>query len=164
VLIRRRSPSASIAKPDELRVPLPQPVPGLVIRCSYLPLDEYRRGREEGVKDRPCAVVLVATTESEGETVTVLPVTHVAPRDPLCAMEIPRETKRRLGLDDEQSRIVMTEANRFTWPGPDLRPAIPGQLESVAYGLLPRAFFLRLRNRFLALIAAGDAGAVGRSE
>ena len=37
---------------------LPRPVPGLVVRYSYLWLDEHRRGREEGVKDRPCAIVL----------------------------------------------------------------------------------------------------------
>ncbi|RWI14116.1 MAG: hypothetical protein EOQ92_29550 [Mesorhizobium sp.] len=31
---------------------LPTPVPGLVIRYSYLWLAEHRRGQEEGVKDR----------------------------------------------------------------------------------------------------------------
>jgi len=38
------------------------------------------------------------------------------------AVEISHETKRRLGLDDDRSWIVLTEANRFAWPGPDLRP------------------------------------------
>ena len=34
-------------------------------------------------------------------------------------------TKRRLGLDDARSWIMVTEGNRFAWPGPDLRPIAP---------------------------------------
>ena len=37
----------------------PEPFPGLVVRYSYLWEREASQGREEGVKDRPCAVVLV---------------------------------------------------------------------------------------------------------
>ena len=36
---------------------LPKPVPGLVIRYSYLWHREYLEGREDGQKDRPCAIV-----------------------------------------------------------------------------------------------------------
>lgn len=43
----------------------PVPVPGLVIRYSYLWASEHARGQEEEVKDRPCAVVLV--TQDDGE-------------------------------------------------------------------------------------------------
>jgi hypothetical protein len=101
----------------------PDPVPGLVIRYSYLWLDEYRRGQEEGTKDRPCAVILVSAASQGERVITVLPVTHAPPADPDLAVEIPRTTKRRLGLDDERSWVVLSEANRFIWPGPDLRPA-----------------------------------------
>ena len=53
----------------------PVPRPGLVIRYAYLWRREARAGREEGSKDRPCAVVL-AHKDQEGETrVYVLPVT-----------------------------------------------------------------------------------------
>jgi len=45
--------------------------------------------------------------------VTVLPISHTPPANPALAVEIPHETKRRLGLDDERSWIVLTEANRF---------------------------------------------------
>jgi len=38
-------------------VSLPTPRPGLVIRYSYLWAREHDQGREEGVKDRPCAVL-----------------------------------------------------------------------------------------------------------
>ncbi|MGZ8287394.1 MAG: hypothetical protein ACXW27_17495 [Allosphingosinicella sp.] len=30
--------------------------------------------------------------------------------------------KKQLGLDGERSWIVVTELNRFIWPGPDIRP------------------------------------------
>ena len=36
----------------------PEPRPGLVIRFSYLWKPEADAGRVEGVKDRPCAIVL----------------------------------------------------------------------------------------------------------
>jgi len=143
---------------------LPEPVPGLVLRYSYLWLEEHRKGQEEGVKDRPCAVILV-TQESEGDRrVTVLPVTHSPPSNPALALEIPAATKTRLGLDTARSWIVLTEANQFVWPGPDLRPAVPGEMGSIAYGLQPRAFTLQLRARFVAILKDGGAGAVTRSE
>ena len=55
---------------------LPRPETGLVIRYSYLWLREHRQGREEGVKDRPRAIIL-ATDTQDGETeVLVLLVMH----------------------------------------------------------------------------------------
>jgi hypothetical protein len=102
-------------------VPLPEPVPGLVIRYSYLWAEEHGRGQEEGVKDRPCAVILVSTDEDGERWVTVLPVTHAPPSVPELAVEIPAATKRRLGLDDERSWVVLSEANRFPVAG--ARPA-----------------------------------------
>ncbi|HKR89678.1 MAG TPA: hypothetical protein VJS38_16020 [Phenylobacterium sp.] len=46
---------------------------------------------------------------------------------------------------------MVTEANVFTWPGPDLRPT-PGQgPESVAIGMPPPRFFAHVRDRFLAM-------------
>ena len=142
----------------------PQPVPGLVIRYSYLCKSEHLRGQEDGVKDRPCAVILV-TTDNEGEKiVTVLPISHTPPANPAFAVEIPHETKRRLGLDDERSWIVLTEANRFVWPGPDLRLTTPGDLASVAYGLLPRSLFKTITTKLADAIAASLVRVVPRTE
>jgi len=45
-------------------VPLPEPVPGLVIRYSYLWYAEHVLGREEGQKDRPCAIVAAIRTDA----------------------------------------------------------------------------------------------------
>jgi hypothetical protein len=145
-------------------VALPEPVPGLVIRYGYLWAEEHRRGQEEGVKDRPCAIVLM-TADARGEQwVTVLPVTHTAPANREFAVEIPAATKRRLGLDDERSWVVLSEANRFLWPGPDLRPAQQGDARTVAYGQLPYALFEEIRQKFIAAIRARRAGVVPRSE
>ena len=36
----------------------PEPQPGLVISYSYLWHHEHRAGREEGVKARPCVIIL----------------------------------------------------------------------------------------------------------
>jgi hypothetical protein len=145
-------------------MPLPQPVPGLVIRYSYLWRTEQQRGQEEGSKDRPCAVILVTTDDRGDQVVTVLPITHTPPSNPLLAVEIPAATKRRLGLDDERSWIMLTEANRFVWPGPDLRQSQSGDLSSVAYGLLPRALFKEMAAKFCDLVAARQARVVPRTE
>ncbi len=110
----------------------------------------------------PCAVVLT-TRDRAGETVVVvLPVTHAPPRDRTLAVEIPAETKRRLGLDDDRSWIVVTDANRFIWPGPDLRPSRPGDAASVAYGMLPAAVYQELLGKFIRAVEARLAAAVPR--
>jgi hypothetical protein len=90
------------------------------------------------------------TVDEEGEKlVTVLPVTHTPPSDPALAVEIP-PAKRCLGLDEARSWVVLTEANRFRWPGPDLRPAVPGDSATAAYGPLPYALFEEIRKKFIA--------------
>ena len=145
-------------------MPLPEPVPGLVIHYSYLWREEHARGQEEGVKDRPCTVVLVTADEDGEQWVTVLPITHTPPPGPELAVEIPAATKRRLGLDDERSWVVLSEANRFLWPGPDVGPARPRDAATVAYGQLPYTLFEEIRTKFIAAIRARRAGVVRRSE
>lgn len=128
---------------------LPKPIPGLLIRYSYLWAEESDQGREDGSKDRPCAIVLSASGGDNHPAVVVLPVTHTPPGKQDMALEIPVQTKIRLGLDHERSWVVLTEANVFVWPGPDLRNAHPGDTSSVAYGELPASFFRDLRDAFL---------------
>ena len=77
--------------------------------------------------------------------VTVAPVTHVPPRVAGEGVEIPSATKSRLGLDDGRSWIVVTEINRFRWPGPDLRP-LPGKpAGTYSYGVLPPGLFRQVK-------------------
>lgn len=129
----------------------PEPKPGQVIRYSYLWKREYDKHQEEGVKDRPSAVIMVTKNDEDEKLVTVLPITHTPPPDSNLAIEIPQQTKQRLGLDDERSWIVLSEANRFAWPGPDLRIARTGEPSSVVYGYLPANFLETVKSRFIAM-------------
>lgn len=142
----------------------PDPRPGLVIRYSYLWESEARQDREEGMKDRPCAIILVLLREGEHPVVRVLPVTHSTPADPADALEIPLSTKQRLGLDSERSWVVLSEANDFIWPGPDLRPAVNGDPSSVAYGMLPPKFVRVLHERLLQRLQAKRLAVTRRTE
>ena len=142
----------------------PAPKPGLVVRYSYLWQSEHAAGREEGVKDRPCAIIL-AVEDADGEkTVYVLPITHTEPASVDDAVEIPQATKARLALDAERSWIVVNEGNRFVWPGPDLRFARGQGPESAAYGMLPPALFKVAQQRFFAHVRSRRAGLVSRTE
>jgi hypothetical protein len=146
-------------------VSLPRPEPGLVICYSYLWLHEFRAGREEGSKDRPCAIVLALVAENDdGIEVVVVPVTHTRPGDLATAMELPPLVKRHLALDAEQSWIVLSESNAFRWPGPDLRRISGREDAAVAYGFLPPRLFAELRRRFVALERAARATRVARAE
>jgi hypothetical protein len=79
-------------------VTFPVPIPGLVIRYSYLWRREHLRGQEEGLKDRPCAVLLAIANEAGDPNVIALPIAHTRPSDPAHGVEIPTATKRRLGF------------------------------------------------------------------
>jgi hypothetical protein len=128
--------------PTEIRV-------GWIFRYAYLWDWQRREGREEGDKDRPCLVLaIVMTTEEGAPVVRVLPITHTPPSNPADAIEIPAEVKNRLRLDAERSWIVLTESNRFVWPGPDLRSV---DTESGYYGALTPALFAEVKRRFVAL-------------
>lgn len=142
----------------------PDPHVGLVIRYAYLWKRESDAGRDEGEKDRPCAVVMTIVDEDGDKQVWVLPITHSAPLNAADAIEIPTVTKHRLGLDSERSWIVITEANEFVWPGPDLRP-IPGRdASTIAYGALPPRFFAYLRDKFLERDQREKSATVRRTE
>jgi hypothetical protein len=143
-------------------MPLPAPHPGLVIHYAYLWHAEHLQGREEGVKDRPCVMVLTAESAGGDTVVTVLPVTHSPPVDLSAAVEIPLTTKQRLGLDSERSWVICSELNRFVWPGPDLRP-IPGRPGDIAYGVLPPGLFSQIKARVLMLADARRLQAIARS-
>lgn len=133
----------------------PKPTAGQVIRYAYLWQAEYLSGQEEGLKDRPCAIILAVTTDDGDDRVTVLPITHTPPSRPEFAIEIPTATKNRLGLDEQRSWVMLTEANRFTWPGPDLRPTERGKPSSVLYGELPGNLLIKIRDAFVTLQKQG---------
>lgn len=135
---------------------------GYVLRYSYLWKEEHDSGRDEASKDRPC-VLIVSVRDENGRTYArVLPITHSLPRDPRLAIEIPAVTKRRLGLDGERSWIILSEGNRFAWPGPDLRPVPRRKPPTIYYGPIPPELFEHVRARFLELIRASGHADVPR--
>ena len=116
---------------------LPEPEPGLVIRYAYLWRREAERGREHGVKDRPCVVVLAVKRDGGKTRVVVAPITHAPPVNIETALQLPALTKERLGLDEQASWIITQEVNVFTWPGPDLKSIDTNAGQRFAFGYLP---------------------------
>ncbi len=140
---------------------IPDPRPGLVIHYSYLWSHEAATGAEEGRKDRPAALLFFI---DDGDQAYVAPITHSEPTDPDAAIAIPTAVNNALGLDDDQSWIVVSELNAFTWPGADLR-AIPGSDPArYAYGFLPPKFFRIVRDHALKLARERKAQSVKRTD
>lgn len=127
-----------------------KPEHGSVIRYSYLWAEENARGQEEGWKDRPALVLALSIKEACGNIeVLVLAVTHTPTTNAADAVVFPQDIKRLLGLDDAPSWIVTTEANAFTWPGPDVRP-VPGRMPTtVIYGRVPNGLLRQVARSYL---------------
>jgi hypothetical protein len=130
------------------------PKPGEVINYSYLWEHEYRDGHDEGRKDRPVAVVIVTKTADGFDEVFVVPLTTQPPRRDQVAIDVPSAVRAHLGLTAERSWVVVSEWNRFNWPGYDIRPVRKGE-PSVSYGFLPSGLFRKIRDAIV-------AGAIGR--
>jgi len=140
------------------------PRPGEVIRYAYLWTDERDAGREDSVKDRPC-VVTVTLPEANGETaVFVLPITSGRPAVPEDGIEINPATRVRLGLQQAPCWVLLTEVNRFIWPGPDLRPVERSAGRFFSYGLLPRGLFIRIRDAVVRRARDRRLNVVGRTD
>lgn len=138
----------------------PAPEPGLVIRYDFLWRREYRRGRREGAKDRPCAIVVATTSAVDGSQRVVVAITHSPPQAGTTAIELPAKVKAHLGLDAERSWIIADELNRLSWDDPGVTPAVAGV--RWAYGFLPRALVIRLRQTIRALAQAERVKVLGR--
>ncbi len=140
---------------------LPSPERGLVISYAYLWQSDHERGREEGTKDRPCVIILTVEDSDGDRIVTVAPITHATPADPEAAVEIPLATKQRIGLDDAKSWVIVSEGNRFVWPGPDLRPIAADRFD---YGFLPPLLFQKILRKVGVHAAARRLRLVRRTE
>ncbi len=130
-------------------MPLPEPKPALVIRYAYLWHNEAENGQEEGLKDRPYTIIPSRKEKNGLELVTVLPVTHTAPDNPDDAIAIPAGTAKRLGLDHEQSWVVISEYNQFVWPGPDIRPVPFTDQQKWEYGYIPAKLYDKIKNAMI---------------
>lgn len=95
--------------------------------------------------------------------VVVLPITHTQPAEG-DGLEVPPVVKARLGLDGNRSWGILSEANAFYWPGPDLRPRIPGDPSTIAIGFLPEVMLLELRKRYRERALSGSIRVVPRRD
>lgn len=94
------------------------------------------RGRQEGAKERLCAVVKAVHQGQDGKpSVLLAPITHTPPHDKSEGVEIPNDITRHLGLDDQRQWIKTTEVNRVSWDDAGITPAKKTQWE---YGRLPK--------------------------
>lgn len=136
-----------------VRVILPEPVPGLVVRYNYLWRKDELEGFSEGDKDRPCAIIL--SSRKTGK-ITLIPITHSPPEigEEHLSIPIPVEICKQCGLDDGENYIRLGETNRFSWPGSHLRP-LPSDPSRVHYGVLPQEFFELVLSQVIAMVEKG---------
>jgi hypothetical protein len=131
-------------------MPLPVPEVGLVVNFSYLWAWQATQGQEEGVKNRPC--VIAAIDSSQGPPILyVCPITHDQPAHGERVVEIPLAVKSRLGMDDKPSWIICSEVNQTEWPGFDLRTVPNKSGKEYAYGQLPEKLTARMLEHVNAL-------------
>jgi hypothetical protein len=142
----------------------PVPKPGLVIRYSFLWSSEAAEGATEGAKDRPCAIVVAARRDPNGDIQTIVaPITHRPPDDLTASLKIPPAVCKNLGLDNGPHWLRLDELNGFAWPGYDLR-LIPGQPRRYEYGMLPPGLFRQLRDGILARQKARARRVISRDD
>ena len=143
---------------------LPVPRPGLVIRYGFLWSKERAKGATEGVKDRPCAIIVAARHDPNGDIQTIVaPITHRPPEEPAASIEIPTATCKSLGLDSGRHWLRLDELNKFAWPGYDLR-LVPGRPGRYDYGMLPPGLFRQLRDGILARQKTRAGRVISRDE
>ncbi|MDZ4736325.1 MAG: hypothetical protein SGJ07_08235 [Rhodospirillaceae bacterium] len=143
---------------------LPKPHPGLVIAYDY-------QWCQPGHAAQPPAALVLAVADQAGERlVTAAPITTDSPADPRDAIELPRATCRRLGLgvglkgalgdsdtaSDARCFVIVSEVNRFVWPGPDLRPVATRSASAFVYGVLPPRLFKRITAQLIGRWHARD--------
>ena len=107
--------------------------------------------------------VIVATTIADGTCqLVVAPITHTQPARLSHSIEIPKNVKRDLGLDAERSWVVLSELNRFIWPGPDVR-VIAGRTDPY-FGTLPDWLFVRIRDGIAGIAGSNAMRMIKRTE
>ncbi len=157
---KRSGPSSPVRGQKKQKPGSNLPQPGEVLNYSYLWEREYVDGRDEGVKDRPVAVVLLTQTRDGLDLVHVVPMTTQPPARGEPSIEVPPAVRAQLGLSAERSWIVVTEWNRFAWPGYDLRP-VPGREPDTSHGFIPSSLLRRVRD---AMVAIGIGRPIDRDD
>lgn len=141
-------------------MPLPDPRPGLVIRYDYLWSREAAIGRDQG-KERPACLVAATDPATSPRFVVILPITHTRPDKDMAGVEIPAAVRKKLGLDDAPSWVIVSEHNVDEWPNAGLAP-LPGRPGVFSYGFIPPGLFAQVKAKFLELYDKGRTEGVRR--
>lgn len=116
-----------------------EPKAGMVINYGYLWARQASQGIVEPQKYRP-SLILAVKMEDDKKMVYVSPMTHTPPFYPEESILMPMETKERLGLDGKNSWLMISEVNKFEWPGVDVRRVPQRRERSQFYGFVPGKF------------------------
>jgi len=127
------------------------PKPGFVIRYLHDLSAPGEVSSPSNVKERPAVVIMAVTRQGDRTVVRVAPITHRWPGNGDRAMELPQQTKARLGLDGQRSWVILDHANEFVWPGPDVRPVPDRGPATIYFGPPPPAFYQALKLKLLNL-------------
>lgn len=93
-----------------------EPKAGLVICYDFLWKEEAKLGQDQGMKNRPCAVVLASQIKDDNSRdVIVCPVTHSLPKKGETSVEIPRKVAQHLNLDHQRMWIKTHQVNKIKW-------------------------------------------------
>jgi mRNA-degrading endonuclease toxin of MazEF toxin-antitoxin module len=141
---------------------IPQPTD--VLSYVYLWAREAEAGRDEGSKERPVVVILATQQRPHGFEILVAPVTTQPPRSGTNAVEMPPRVRAHLGLGDARSWVNADELNRFTWPGPDIRPVRAAGDLSPFLGKIPARLYEQVRSKLAEAAAARRLKVTKRSE
>jgi|TARA_B100002003_G_scaffold142102_1_gene131476 hypothetical protein len=125
--------------------------PGSVVRFDFLWKDDEDKGLAHGLKDRPCAVVLMSKKRRDGaRVIMVCPITHEPPDANISAVEIPLQVARALKLDADRMWIKTHEVNTFEYREPQIpygiTPAHDGQW---SFGQLPYSLGARMHQQVM---------------
>lgn len=141
-------------------MPLPEPRPGLVIRCDYLWSREAAAGQDQG-KERPACLVAAMDSVASPRFVVILPITHTPPDKDTVGVEIPAKVRQALGLDDAPSWVIVSDHNVDEWPNGGLAP-VPGRPDTYGYGFIPPGLFDKVKAKFLEQSGQGRSSGVRR--
>ena len=68
---------------------------------------------------------------------------------------MPQRVRNHLSLGDARSWIIVDELNRFTWPGPDIRPVRAAGDPSPFLGKIPGRLYEQVRSKLADVATAG---------
>ena len=131
------------------------PKPGMVIRYDYLWADDATAGKDAG-KDRPTCLVAASDATANPRFVVLLPITHTPPTGATVGVEIPQDVKKKIGMDDAPSWIIVSEHNVDLWPNGGLSP-VPGRGGAFHYGFISPGLFAKVKEEFIRIGRSGKS-------